>query len=76
MVKTTLYLPDELKRALERVARQRGISEAHLYREALQRVADSAERPRPRFPYFASGNSEPWAERDEDLLAESGFGEC
>ena len=33
--KTTLYLPDELKRALERVAAERGCSEAELVREAL-----------------------------------------
>lgn len=78
MVKTTLYLPDELKRALERLARSRGISEAELYRDALRRVVDAAERPRPAFPLLASrrgkGTSND-ASRDEQLLAETGFGE-
>lgn len=80
MVKTTLYLPDELKRALERLARARGVSEAALYRDALQRAVDSAERPRPSrnvgiLPSRSGPNTSTDASRDEELLGETGFGE-
>ena len=41
MVKTSVYLPDELHAPLKRVARQRGASEAELIRQAIRReVAD------------------------------------
>ena len=43
--KTTLYLPDDLKAAIEREARQRGVSEAHVIRQA---IADAVVRPAPR----------------------------
>jgi hypothetical protein len=67
MRKTTLYLPDELKTALEREASLRGLSEAELIRTAL--VA-AVRRPRPRAGLF---RAEPFAERAQELLA--GFGE-
>lgn len=35
MVKTTVYLPEHLKRALAAVARQRSVSEAELIRQAI-----------------------------------------
>ncbi len=44
-VKTTLYLPDELKAGVEREARRRGIPEAEVIRLAL---AASLSRPSPR----------------------------
>lgn len=69
MVKTTLYLPDDLKARLEREAGRRGESEAELIRTALRRELD-AERPRPRGALFAG--SEPIAERVDELL--DGFG--
>jgi hypothetical protein len=37
MVKTTLYLPGELKHQLEDSARRRGISEAELYLKRSRR---------------------------------------
>jgi hypothetical protein len=67
MRKTTLYLPAELKSALEREAALRGISEAELIRSAL---AATVTRPRPTTGLF---RAEPFAERSEALLA--GFGE-
>lgn len=69
--KTTLYLPDELKRALERLAEARSCSEAQIVREALKRYTEQGA-PRPRVPLFASG--EPGlAEHVDEAL--SGFGE-
>jgi len=51
--KTTVYLPDELKRAVTRTARGRGISEAAVIREA---IADAVSRGGAalRGPVFAS----------------------
>jgi len=71
MKKTTLYLPDDLKRALERVARARSCSEADVVREALRTLAQE-ELVRPKLPLFESGDPD-LAERVDELLA--GFGE-
>jgi hypothetical protein len=68
MRKTTLYLPDELKAAVEREARRQGVAEAEVIRRA---VAASVERPAPRPGLFAS--DQPIASRAEELL--EGFGE-
>jgi hypothetical protein len=71
MVKTTLYLPEELKERTARLARQRGVSEAEVIRSALTHEV-AAELPLPEVPLF---HSETLAgARDEDLLRESGFG--
>lgn len=65
--KTTIYLPEELKAAVEREALRRGISEAEVIRQA---VAQGVERPRPRAGIL---DGEAFAERTEELL--EGFGE-
>ena len=49
-----MYLPPELKTAIKRAAKRRGISEAEVIRESI-RDAVGAERPRPRGGLFASG---------------------
>jgi Arc/MetJ-type ribon-helix-helix transcriptional regulator len=54
MLKTTVYLPPELKRALAKLARQRRQSEAELVREAVSRLAGEAEAPLPKLPLFRS----------------------
>ena len=72
MRKTTVYLPDELKLALERAALASGRSEAELIREGVEYVASRAERPRPRLPLFDSGDPT-LAERVDELL--DGYGE-
>lgn len=69
MDKTTVYLPDELKAAVKRAARQRGVSEAQVIRESIRRR--SAAPPPPRGGLYAG--SEPIARRVDELLA--GFGE-
>lgn len=56
-MKTTVYLPPELKRALTRVARQRQCSEAELLREAVSRLVGEANAPVPKLPLFRSTGS-------------------
>lgn len=68
--KTTVYLPDDLKAAVKRAARERGISEAEVIRESIRSTVGST-RPRPRGGLYTG--TEPIARRAEELLA--GFGE-
>ena len=72
MNKTTVYLPDELKRALAQAAATRGCSEAALIREALRALTERAPPPRPRLPLFASRKPR-LAERAH--AAPAGFGD-
>ncbi len=72
MKKTTVYLSDELKAALERAAEAQGRSEAELIREAVRELTRKQEAPRPRLPLFSSGDPT-LAERVEEELAR-GFG--
>ncbi len=73
MVKTTVYLPDELKAALARVASERAISEAELIREALSEKISAEAATRPRVGLFTEGLRDPKAaERVDELL--DGFG--
>jgi predicted transcriptional regulator len=71
--KTTVYLPEELKRRLERTARAQKRSEAEVIRAALDEFT-ARNRPRPKLPLFkGDGIDATIAERDEEILAE-GFG--
>lgn len=54
MIKTTVYLPRELKRALSRTARNRGMSEAALLREAVIRIVADPAPQTPSVPLFRS----------------------
>lgn len=73
MVKTTVYLPDELKASLERLAAEENRSEAELIREAIRVRVEQRERPRPRVPLVDRPLGDPEAsERVDELLA--GFG--
>jgi predicted transcriptional regulator len=65
--KTTIYLPEELKAAVESEAERRGVSEAEVIRSA---IAAAVSRPQPRPGII---DADPIAERAEELLA--GFGE-
>jgi len=73
MKRTTIYLPDELKAALERTASAEGRSEADVVRSALASATATHAYPSPRLPLFNSGD-ETLAERVEEELAH-GFGE-
>jgi hypothetical protein len=72
MQKTTVYIPQDVKRALGRAAALRGVSEAELIRQALRALIAQDPHPRPRLPLFKSGKPR-LAESVEDALA--GFGE-
>lgn len=67
-VKTTVYLPDDLKRALEVEAAASGRSEAEIIREAIAARVGAA---RPGVGFL---DADPMAERVDELLA--GFGEA
>ncbi len=73
MRKTTIYLPDELKLALERTAIAQGSSEADVVRGAV--VAPTAEPSYPtlRLPLFDSGDATLAGRVDDELMA--GFGD-
>jgi Ribbon-helix-helix protein, copG family len=68
--KTTIYLPEDLKAAVKRVARRRAVSEAEVIRESI-RAAVGGARPRPRGALYSS--SEKISRRVDELL--DGFGE-
>jgi len=73
MVKTTVYLPEELKAALARTASEEHRSEADLIREAIRARVDRQARPWPRVPLVQDPLGDPTAsERVDDLLF--GFG--
>ena len=72
MKKTTVYLPDELKAALERAAAAQGRSEADLIREAVRRLTQEMEQPKPRLPLFSGGDPTLAKRFDEELRS---FGE-
>ncbi|MGI8576214.1 MAG: CopG family transcriptional regulator [Egibacteraceae bacterium] len=65
--KTTVYLPDELKTAVEREAHRQGSSEAEVIRRA---ITAAVTPPRPRAGFL---DAEPLADRVDELLG--GFGE-
>ena len=70
MEKTTVYLPDDLKAKVKRVAKLRGVSEATVIRDAIQ-AAVTDTRPAPRGGLFEG--TKPIAARADELL--EGFGE-
>ena len=72
MKKTTVYLPDELKAALEREARASGRSEAALIREAIEDLTGRGASSGPKLPLFSSGKPGLAENADREL---AGFGE-
>lgn len=70
MVKTTVYLPQDLKARLEQEARYRGVSEAEVIRAA---VAAALERPRPRGGLFSCDDPMLFGANVDEAL--KGFGE-
>lgn len=76
-VKTSVYLPDQLKRRLERAAAQRGRSEADLIRDALDAALPAAPELAPRWGVIPpDGTTRDDANRVDELLAQTGFGAC
>lgn len=67
MQKTTVYLPDDLKRAIETKARSQGVSEAQVIREAIEAAtAGYRNPPKPRMGY-AHGQGDVLRRWDEYL---------
>ena len=74
MRKTTVYLPDDVKESLERMATEEDRSEAEIIREAIRTAVLNRMRPRPRVPLTARGLGDPKAAERVDSLLE-GFGQ-
>jgi Arc/MetJ-type ribon-helix-helix transcriptional regulator len=72
MKRTTVYLPDELKAALERTAAAQGKSEAEVVRSALSAATEEHAYPPPTLPLFESEDPTLAERVDEELAA--GFG--
>jgi len=72
MKRTTIYLPDEMKAALERTATAEGCSEAEVVRSALASATAVHAYPPPRLPLFQSGDRTLAQRVDEELAR--GFG--
>ena len=71
MRKTTVYLPEDLKSELERMAAETGTSEAELIREGI-RLALAKRHATPTIPIYISPDPH-FAERVDEYL--KGFGE-
>ncbi len=71
MVKTTVYIPEDLKYALSRVADARGESEAEVIRIAIKSLVEAEPKPKPRGGIIR-GNGVSLARRVDEELA--GFG--
>lgn len=71
MDKTTVYLPEDLKQALMRVAAETGCPAAALIREGVRLAIAQHEPPRPQNGIFASGDRD-LSEHVDELL--EGFG--
>ena len=71
MVKTTVYLPDEVKAALDREAARTNTSEAELIRTAVIRLLGLGNRPRPSFGRY---QGEPLTVEEMDEALADGFG--
>lgn len=72
MVRTTVYLPEELKDELERAAAATGRSQVELIRDGVRAVVAARKPFSPRIPLFRSGIPD-LGQRADELLA--GFGE-
>ena len=72
MERTTVYLTERQKRALERTARAEGRSEAELIREGVDLVTGRLRAAEVRLPLFESGLPDLASRVDEEL---DGFGE-
>lgn len=74
MRKTSIYIDEEVDIALSRRAEQEGTTKAAIIRRALRDAAGSSLRVKPRAKGVFAGPAD-LAERADDHLAETGFGE-
>jgi len=72
--KTTIYLPDKLKKRIEQAAKASGTSAADVIRQSVEGALDTQWVPAPTIPLVDYGLGAPdIAERVEELL-DAGFG--
>lgn len=72
--KTTIYIPEDLKKKLEAMAKEKKTSEANIIRDAVSAIVEKRVYPKPRLPLPGMTLGDPTiAERAGDLL--DGFGE-
>lgn len=74
MVKTTVYLPDPLKRALAAASETEGKSEAEIIREAVQDWITRTARRAPKLPLVDTSLGDPTIASRADELLDDGFG--
>lgn len=72
MRKTTVYLPDDLDRALKAKAISTGVPAAELLRDALRRSFEDDDVPLPRS--IGAGSSGTFSARDDELMLERHWG--
>ena len=72
MLKTTIYISRESKKALKRLAQEMERSEADLIRAAIDDLIRAQDSPLPEIPLFDSGQPNLAENIDEAL---KGFGE-
>ena len=66
MIKTTVYLPEDLEVRLDAEAAATGVSKAELIRRGISMLLDASERPKhdQPLPVFRSGRSRSAEEMD------------
>lgn len=68
MIKTTVYLPEELELRLDAESAATGVSKAELIRRGITQLLDSSSRPRRKpLPVFRSGRLTTAEEMDDAL---------
>jgi hypothetical protein len=69
MIKTTVYLPDDLESRLDAEAAATGVSKAELIRRGVAMMLESSTRPKAStpLPVFDSGCPRTFDEMDEEI---------
>jgi len=74
LLKITVYLPEDLKASLERIATEEQRSEAEIIREAVRKAVNEGRKPRPRIPLTGKGLGDPTAALRADEILRKGLG--
>ncbi|MBV9023498.1 MAG: ribbon-helix-helix protein, CopG family [Streptomycetaceae bacterium] len=71
MIKTTVYLPEELELRLDAESAARGVSKADLIRQGIAMLLDSSTRPKKSraLPVFNSGRPMNAEDMDDEIYA-------
>lgn len=75
MKKTSLYLDDEVDRALARRAAEEGVTKAELIRRGLAAMTRPPRHPRPTAIGFVDDGPDDLSANVDRYLSEGGFGE-